>query len=362
MKKWIITGVALVALAGIVAAGFLLLPRLLGGAGGENMDAGQGALDMGGAPVEVQMGSVDSLMVLDATVRAEPGEDVEARNGGTVTRVWVTDGSLVDNGAPIVNVAVPDTTAGDGDGGEDGEGGGTREVSLHAPVEGRVSGLEDLRVGDVLEPGAVVANVAPDEFRAVASVPANDLYRFYEDPHDILLEITEGPPAAECEFLSLGAAEGGAGDGGDAADEGGEFPGEEFPGEVGGGTGGSGGSAELSCRVPSDLRVFEGVTGKMSIATGGAENVMVIPVTAVRGTSESGEVIVIASDGTEEVREVELGVSDGSSVEVVSGLSVGDQVLDPIPLDPRFDVPGAVVPGEELTEEEYMELEGGVVE
>lgn len=27
------------------------------------------------------MGSVDSLMVLDATVRAEPGEDVEARNG-----------------------------------------------------------------------------------------------------------------------------------------------------------------------------------------------------------------------------------------------------------------------------------------
>ncbi|GAB2493151.1 efflux RND transporter periplasmic adaptor subunit [Nocardiopsis aegyptia] len=357
MKKWIITGVALVALAGIVAAGLLLLPRLLGGAGGEDMDAGQGALDMGGAPVEVQMGSVDSLMVLDATVRAEPGEDVEARNGGTVTRVWVSDGSLVDNGAPVVNVAVPDAAAGDG---EDGEGGGTREVSLHSPVEGRVSGLEDLRVGDVLEPGAVVANVAPDEFRAVASVPANDLYRFYEDPHDILLEITEGPPAAECEFLSLGAAEGGAaGDDGDTAGEGGEFPGEEFPGEVGGG---SGGSAELSCRVPSDLRVFEGVTGKMSIATGGAENVMVIPVTAVRGTSESGEVIVIASDGTEEVREVELGVSDGSSVEVVSGLSVGDQVLDPIPLDPRFDVPGAVVPGDELTEEEFMEYEGEVVE
>ncbi|WP_304451725.1 peptidase M23 [Nocardiopsis sp. YSL2] len=346
MKKWIITGVALVALAGIVAAGFFLLPRLLGGVPGGDMDVDQGALDVGGVPVEVEMGSVDSLMVLDATVRAEPGEDVVARNGGTVTRVWVSDGSLVDSGAPVLNVAVPDAAAG---GGEDGEGSGTREVSLYAPAEGRVSGLEDLRVGDVLEPGAVAANVAPDEFLAVASVPANDLYRFYEDPHDIMLEITEGPPAAECEFLSLGAAEGGAsgGEGAGAGEEGG---------------GGGGGSTELSCRVPSDLRVFEGVTGKMSIATGGAENVLVIPVTAVRGTSESGEVIVVASDGGEEVREVELGVSDGSSVEVVSGLSVGDQVLDPIPLDPRFDVPGAVAPGDESVEEEFMELEGEVVE
>ncbi|KOX12202.1 peptidase M23 [Nocardiopsis sp. NRRL B-16309] len=339
----------MVAVAGLVAAGFLLLPRLVGGGSGEDMDFGQGALDIGGAPVEVELGEISSLLVLDATVRAEAGEDVEARNGGTVTRVWVTDGSLVDSGAPILNVAVPDTA--DADGGDDdgGGGGGTREVSLYAPAEGRVSGLDDIQVGDVLEPGTVAANVAPDEFRAVASVPANDLYRFYEDPHDIMLEITEGPPAAECEFLSLGPAEEGTGGG----------EGEEIAGE-GGGTGG--GSTELACRVPSDLRVFEGVTGKMSIATGGAQNVMVIPVTAVRGTSESGEVIVVASDGTEEVREVELGVSDGTSVEVVSGLSVGDQVLDPIPLDPRFDVPGAVAPEDEFMDEEYMEFEGEVVE
>ncbi|RKS05411.1 hypothetical protein DFP74_1007 [Nocardiopsis sp. Huas11] len=347
MKKWIITGVALAALIGLVAAGFFLLPRLLGGGAGEDMDLGQGALDVGGVPVEVEMGSVDSLMVLDATVRAEPGEDVKARNGGTVTRVWVTDGSLVDNGAPLLNVAVPDADAGGEEDADGAEGAGTREVSLYAPTEGRVSGLGDLQVGDVLEPGAVAANVAPDEFRAVASVPANDLYRFYEDPHDILLEITEGPPAAECEFLSLGAAEEGAAPGGGEEEEG----------------GGGGGGSELSCRVPSDLRVFEGVTGKMSVATGGAENVMIVPVTAVRGTSESGEVIVVADDGTEEVREVELGVSDGSSVEVVSGLSVGDQVLDPIPLDPRFDVPGAVDPeDEEYMDEEYMELEGEVLE
>jgi hypothetical protein len=349
VKKWIITGVAVAAVAGLVAAGFLLLPRLFGGGADEEMDFGQAALDVGGVPVEVELGEISSLLVLDATVRAEPGEDVTARNGGTVTRLWVTDGSLVENGAPILNVAVADEAAG---GAEDEEGPGTREVTLYAPTDGRVSGLEDLRVGDVLEPGAVAANVAPDEFLAVATVPANDLYRFYEDPQDIMLQITQGPPAAECAFLSLGPAEAGAGGAG-----GGE-------GEEGAGQGGGGGTTELSCRVPSDLRVFDGVTGKMSIATGGAQNVMVIPVTAVRGTSERGEVIVVASDGAEEVREVELGVSDGSSVEVVSGLSVGDQVLDPIPLDPRFDVPSAVDPYAE--DEEYMEseefVEGEVVE
>jgi hypothetical protein len=191
----------------------------------------------------------------------------------------------------------------------------------------------------VLEPGAVVATVAPEEFRAVASIPPNDLYRFYEDPEDILLQIDQGPPAAACDFLSLGTAGGGvpvpgAGDGEGTED-----------------SGGGGGGAELACRVPADLEVFEGVQGQLSVSTGAAANAIVVPVTAVRGTAGSGEVVVVGEDGTEETREVVLGVSDGSSVEVTEGLSIGETVLDPIPLDPRFDVPGAYDPEDEFAEE-----------
>ncbi|ASU60174.1 HlyD family efflux transporter periplasmic adaptor subunit [Nocardiopsis dassonvillei] len=340
MKKWIIIGAVLVLVGGLTGAGYLLVSRLGGPGAGEDAGMQEAALDVGGAPVEVVLGEVSSVLVLDAVVRAEPGEVVEARNGGTVSHLWVGEGAEVDQGAPVVNVRVP--AEGAPVTGEDGrvpDAPTTEEVTLYAPAAGTVSGLEDVMVGDVLEPGAVVATVAPEEFRAVASIPPNDLYRFYEDPEDILLQIDQGPPAAACEFLSLGTAEGGAPVPGDGGGEGTED------------AGGGGGGAELSCRVPADLEVFEGVQGQLSVSTGAATNAIIVPVTAVRGTAGSGEVVVVGEDGAEETREVVLGVSDGSSVEVTEGLSIGEMVLDPIPLDPRFDVPGAHDPEDAFVEE-----------
>ncbi len=338
MKKWIIIGAVLVLVGGLAGAGYLLVSRLGGPGAGEDAGMQRAALDVGGAPVEVVMGEVSSVLVLDAVVRAEPGETVEARNGGTVSHLWVSEGAEVGQGAPVVNVRVP-AAGGAPVIGEDGQvpdAPATEEVTLYAPAAGTVSGLEDVLVGDVLEPGAVVATVAPEEFRAVASIPPNDLYRFYEDPEDILLQIDQGPPAAACGFLSLGTAEGG----GTVPEDGGDENAE-----------GGGGGAELACRVPADLEVFEGVQGQLSVSTGAAANALVVPVTSVRGTAGSGEVVVVGEDGAEETREVELGVSDGSSVEVTEGLSVGERVLDPIPLDPRFDVPGAYGSEDELAEE-----------
>jgi hypothetical protein len=340
VKKWIIIGAVLVLVGGLTGAGYLLVSRLGGPGPGEDAGMQEAALDVGGAPVEVVLGEVSSVLVLDAVVRAEPGEAVEARNGGTVSHLWVGEGAEVDQGAPVVNVKVPAEGAPViGEDGQVPDAPTTEEVTLYAPAAGTVSGLEDVMVGDVLEPGAVVATVAPEEFRAVASIPPNDLYRFYEDPEDILLQIDQGPPAAACDFLSLGTAGGGvpvpgAGDGEGTED-----------------SGGGGGGAELACRVPADLEVFEGVQGQLSVSTGAAANAIVVPVTAVRGTAGSGEVVVVGEDGTEETREVVLGVSDGSSVEVTEGLSIGEMVLDPIPLDPRFDVPGAYDPEDEFAEE-----------
>ncbi|MEU0488260.1 efflux RND transporter periplasmic adaptor subunit [Nocardiopsis sp. NPDC006139] len=343
MKKWIIIGsVALLLVVAVAGGGYFLLNRL--GGSGEELPM-EGAVDVGGVPYPVELGTIDSVMVLDATVQAEPGRSVKAQKGGQVVHLWVTDGATVEEGAPILNVKYTEEPA-PGTGTGEGEAPAepvTREVSLYAPVDGKVTGLADVQVGDVLEPGAVVATVAPDIYRAVATIPANDLYRFYEEPDDILLEITNGPPPTQCDFLSLGAAE--AGGGGEEQPETDEFG---FPMEGGDTGGGSGG--ELACRVPADVQVFEGVQGKLSISTGKVEDVVVVPMTAVRGTTGEGEVIVVAEDGTEEARPVELGISDGSFIEVVSGLEVGEQVMDPIPLDPRFDVPGA----DDGVEEEFM--------
>lgn len=330
MKKWIIVGAVAALLLGLVGSGYLLLSRM--GSAPTDEDVIGAAADVSGEPVEVELGTVSSQLILDATVQEEAGEAVEARQGGTVTRLWLNDGATVEEGAPVVSVSLPAEPAPEAEEGDSSSG--TREVTLYAPASGTVSGLEDVLVDDVLEPGAKVATVSTGEFHAVAQVPANDLYRFYEDPGEIMLQVDKGPPATECEFIGLGAAEQD-----DSAEEGAE---------------GGGGGSQLTCRVPSDLTVFDGVQGKLSVSTGEVENVVVVPVTAVRGNVDSGEVVVVDGGGSEEVREVSLGMSDGQSIEVTEGLSVGEQVLDPVPLDSRFDVPEAPL-DEEFDDEFYDE-------
>ncbi|PPF75423.1 hypothetical protein C5B96_16755, partial [Subtercola sp. Z020] len=110
-------------------------------------------------------------------------------------------------------------------------------------------------------------------------------------------------------------------------------------GSVGGdgsGGGGSGGGNTLTCHIPGDVRVFSGLAADVTIAAGKAENVLTIPTTAVEGTALNGNVWFVLPDGTTEQRPVILGLTDGSMVEVVSGLTAGDSVL-------QF-VPGAAAP------------------
>ncbi|CAM4086892.1 hypothetical protein GCM10009799_48290 [Nocardiopsis rhodophaea] len=336
-KKLIITAAVLVVVVGGASGGYLLLGGIPAG-GGEDPAAMESMEDVEldrGAPVAVEHGEIRSKVVLDATVRADPAEKTKAKKGGDVTRVWVADGQAVDQGAPIVTLAVPNEEAEEpaaDDAPAEPTAPKTTEVTLRAPAAGKVSGLGDLENGDPVEAGSVVAEITKDSYRAVASIPPNDLYQFYDRPKEIKLKIDKGPAAEKCEFIGLGEAKEDTG-GQHTGDDGVEVPLEGGP--AGGGEAG----AELSCRVPSDFKVFPGVRGKMSVITGKAKNALIVPVTAVRGSAEKGEVIVVGADGSQEVREVELGISDGTSVEVTKGLTVDDQVLDPVPLDGDFDVP-----------------------
>ncbi|GAA1070377.1 HlyD family efflux transporter periplasmic adaptor subunit [Nocardiopsis composta] len=350
MKKWIIAAAVLVVLVSAGGTGWFLLR------GGDDVPPDDMAVGAEEAmPVPVEHGSITDELVLDAKVEEEPEKKVVSKRGGTVTRVWVSDGQEVQEGAPIVSVrsedagTAPEPGEGSGDG-AGGEGAGPQqpaatEVTVNAPVSGKVGGLKELAAGDPVEPGAAVASISREQFRAVAQVPANDLYRFYDDPEEITLKIDKGPPAQACRFLSIGEGEGSGGGGGGSAPE--EEAGME-------GEGGEGATSRISCRVPEDLQVFPGVTGKMSIVTGSADNALLVPVTAVRGGFEKGEVIVVGDGGGQETREVELGITDGESIQVVKGLEEGDQVLDPIPLEEGFDVPDSGGEEDEFADEEMV--------
>lgn len=85
-----------------------------------------------------------------------------------------------------------------------------------------------------------------------------------------------------------------------------------------------------SCLVPADQRVIVGMTGRLAVVLASREDVITLPIEAVAGTVDTGQVTVKSSKGPV-TRTVTLGISDGVRVEILDGLAVGDVVLLPNP-------------------------------
>ena len=95
-------------------------------------------------------------------------------------------------------------------------------------------------------------------------------------------------------------------------------------------TTGDGTSVEVRCPVPADQKVFPGLTVSIGVDAGSATGALLVPVTAVEGTVLRGNVWVVtdpAKPDAAEKREVTLGITDGTNVQVTDGLSEGDEIL-----------------------------------
>jgi multidrug efflux pump subunit AcrA (membrane-fusion protein) len=78
--------------------------------------------------------------------------------------------------------------------------------------------------------------------------------------------------------------------------------------------------------------VFAGMAATVVVDAGVAEDVLVVPVTAVQGSVQQGNVWLVGADGAQEERAVVLGLTDGDQVEVREGLAEGDSVLLFVPV------------------------------
>jgi HlyD family secretion protein len=78
----------------------------------------------------------------------------------------------------------------------------------------------------------------------------------------------------------------------------------------------------------SDPRVRVGMTADLAIEVGRADNVLLVPNTAVlpSGTGRAVQVPGAAGTGARDVV-VQIGISDGTNTEITSGLAEGDQVI-----------------------------------
>lgn len=250
--------------------------------------------------IAVALGTIKNDVTLSATVSADAAVPIKATLAGEVRKLLVGAGAAVDVGTPILTLRAEVPSA-------DGSTTSVKTVTVLSPVAGTVSSLTAL-VGQVFSVGDSVGQVAPPTFRASGSLAAEQLYRLTVQPTEAQVVIAGGPAPFTCTGLTISTPLAGA-----------EGEGEGSAGPT------------VSCAIPADVRVFPGLTAQIIISGGSAEDVLIVPITAVEGIAETGNVYAVLDDGSTELRPVTLGLNDGINVEIVEGLEEGDLILQFVP-------------------------------
>lgn len=243
--------------------------------------------------VSVERGSLVNQLALTGTIARDETYALKSEVSGTVVTVHVGNGAVVSAGQVLFTVRL-DTNR--------------RLVDIVAPEAGSLSELA-LVTGQSTTVGEEIASLSPQRFHVLSTVEPVQLYRLIDAPSEATVTITGGPTPFACTGLTTQVADDG--------------------------------TTSVRCSVPGDQVVFPGLPVQLVVDVGAVDDVLVIPTTAVKGGAGSGLVWLDAGDGSEPVeREVTLGISDGSMVEVIDGLAQGDLI--------RQFVPGVAAPVEEI--------------
>ena len=249
--------------------------------------------------IAVALGTIQNDVTLTGTVANDAPVSVKATLTGVVYDVYVSAGQHVDAGTEILRLRAEVTNPD-----------GTQYVdyeTVTAPIAGTLSTFTALE-GQNFSVGDDVGKVSPATFNVSGTIAPEQQYRLLNQPTEAQVTITGGPAPFTCTGLSISAGAG-----------------------SGTGTEGATSTTTVRCSVPGDVTVFPGLAASMVIAGGVAENVLVVPITAVEGSAQTGNVYFVLPDGSAEVRPVTLGLNDGVNVEIKDGLAEGDMILQFIP-------------------------------
>jgi membrane fusion protein, multidrug efflux system len=302
------------------------------GGSGDAGPSGPGAptLELTSPAVPVARGTVTNTVTVQGTVVADPAVTIKATGAGKVRRVLVKDGAAVTAGQALLEIRSeeerPPVI------GKDPDGNPTstpqtplvRTITVTAPAAGTLTSV-DVLVDQIVAVGDKVGAISPGTLSVTASLTQSDQFRLLAPPATAKVEVQGGPAPFTCTGLVLGAP---------------AATGEEPPADGGGVPPPAGGGGTTArCSVPAGVTLFAGMGATVRVQAGVAENVLVVPVTAVQGTVQQGNVWVVRPDGAQEERAVALGLTDGEQVEVREGLAEGDQVLQfvPVPDDTPID-------------------------
>ncbi|WP_159989088.1 efflux RND transporter periplasmic adaptor subunit [Rathayibacter sp. VKM Ac-2803] len=270
--------------------------------------------------VAVGRGTITNDLTLQGTVAADPAVPMKATAAGTVDDVYIAQGAVVATGDLVYDIRVEtprdpvETTNPDSTVTVTQPEPSVRFERVYAPTSGTLSALGVIH-DQAVTVGEVTGQVAPPTFAVTGSIDAQQLYRIQDRPTEAQVAITGGPAGFTCTGLTIttplaGEGEAPAGDGA---------------------TGATGSGTSFRCQVPPEVTVFPGLAASVTLAGGKAENVLVVPTTAVEGSAQSGVVYRQADDGTTEEVPVTLGLTDGVNVEITGGIDEGALLLQFVP-------------------------------
>ncbi|MBF4461447.1 efflux RND transporter periplasmic adaptor subunit [Rathayibacter sp. VKM Ac-2879] len=278
--------------------------------------------------IVVGRGTVTNDLTLQGTVAADPAVPVKATAAGTVDDVYAEQGAAVATGDLLYDIRVETqrdpvaTTGADGVVTTAQPEPTVRFERVYAPSAGILSALGVIH-DQAVTVGEVTGQVAPPTFAVTGSIEADKLYRIQNRPTEAQVAITGGPAPFTCTGLTISTPLAGEGS------SGGTSTGSDASGGVSGGSSGS--NTTFRCQVPDGVTVFPGLASTVTLAGGRAENVLVVPTTAVEGAAQSGVVYRRGADGADEEVPVTLGLTDGTNVEVTGGLDEGAELLQFVP-------------------------------
>ncbi|MEV7605178.1 biotin/lipoyl-binding protein [Paenarthrobacter sp. NPDC089322] len=291
--------------------------------------------------------TVTNTVEIKGTVQSDPAEAIRSTSAGKVIKVFVEQGATVAEGDALFQVKAERAVT-------------TPQVSkdgtppkpvydyltIVAPGSGTLQSLTTL-IDQEVSVGETVGRIDPGTYTVAGPVNAAQQYRLLGKPGPADIALVGGPAPFQCTEVTLknNASDGGSGSGGLASSGGAAGMGigaaVAIPG--GGGQQQEGGTptGTLSCAIPSDREVFAGLGATMTVSAGVATDVVTVPLTSVKGSVKDGIVWVAGAAGAvaPEQRTVQLGLNDGSVVEVVSGLTEGEQVLEFVPGAPAAPGP-----------------------
>lgn len=271
--------------------------------------------------VAVAKGPITNTVTLTGSVVADPASEEKVTQLGKVTAVHAKVGDVVEAGAPLLEVTLetpqdPLITTNK----ETGEEKVTERkpkvtrTTMKAGSAGTVATFTAIKDQEV-SVGETFASISPGTLSVTASMLPEQQFRLLTIPTEATVTVTGGPAPFTCTSLRMGTAAA-------ASTTGAEETGNE-PGATP--------SASITCAVPAGTVVFAGLAAKLEVTAGSAEDALLVPITSVQGSVETGNVWVVAEDGTNTEKAVKLGITDGSQVQIVEGLAEGDLVLEFVP-------------------------------